>query len=82
MNLISYKITKIVQAKPRTYLLIENLTNSSLYISKNEFTDIQDYEKNSIVIKENGILELNPCLYQGSFYALCDVDSDIRVMEL
>lgn len=82
MILPSYQITKIAKAKPRVYLLIENLTDSSLYISKNEYTDTQDYTSNSIVIKKDGLFELNPCLYQGDFYGLCDIDSDVRVMEL
>lgn len=82
MNLISQKITKIVQGNPRAYLLIENLTDSNLYISDKEYPDIEDYTKNSVVIKLDGVLELNPCVYQGSFYAVCDVDSDIRVLEL
>lgn len=81
MNLISQRVTKIVQAKPRTYLLIQNLTNSILYISNREYPDIEDYTNNSIVIKENGILEINPCVYQGSYYGVCDIDSDIRVLE-
>lgn len=81
MNLISQRITKIVQAKPRTYILIENLTNSSLYISTREYVDIEDYTNNSIVLRENGVLEINPCLYQGSYYGVCDIDSDVRILE-
>lgn len=82
MNITSYTVTKIVKAKPRTYILIQNLTDSSLYISKHEFIDTNDYEHNSIVIKKNGLLEINPCVYQGDFYGLTDVDSDVRVLEL
>ena len=82
MIVISQQVQKIVQGKPRTYLLIENLTDSSLYISPNEYPNIEDYTNNSIVLKENGILELNPCVYQGSLYAVCDIDSDVRVLEL
>lgn len=82
MILRSQQVTKIVQAKPRTYILIENLTNSSLFISKNEYPDLEDYTNNSIVLRENGTLEINPCVYQGSFYGLTDIDSDIRVLEL
>lgn len=82
MNLISQQVTKIVQAKPRTYILIENLTDSSLYISNREYQDLQDYTKNSVCIKKDGILEINPCVYQGGFYAVTDIDSDVRVLEL
>lgn len=82
MILISQRVTKIVQAKPRTYLLIENLTDSTLYISNREYTDIEDYTRNSIVIKLDGTFELSPCMYQGSFYAVCDIESDVRVLEL
>lgn len=75
-------VQKIVQGKPRAYLLIENLTDSIVYVSAREYPDPQDYVKNSLVLKENGVLELNPCMYQGSFYAYSVTESDIRVMEL
>ena len=82
MILISQQVRKIVQEKPRSYLLIENLTDSSLYISNHEYTDLEDYVNNSVVIKQYGVFELNPCIYQGSFYAVCDINSDVRVLEL
>lgn len=82
MILPANKVTKIISAKPRSYLLIENLTDSTVYISKNEYSDTNDYSANSVAIKADGILEINPCIYQGCFYAYSATQSDIRVLEL
>lgn len=82
MLLPASKAVKIVSEKPRSYLLIENLTDSTVYISKHEYSDTNDYSANSIAIKADGILEINPCIYQGCFYAYSATESDIRVLEL
>ncbi len=75
-------VQKIVQGKPRSYLLIENLTNSTVYISNREYPDNGDYSNNSIAIKKDGLLEINPCVYQGDFFGFSTTESDIRVLEL
>lgn len=82
MILPANKAVKIVSAKPRNYLLIENLTDSTVYISKNEYPDTNDYSNNSVAIKKDGLLEINPCVYQGCFFAYSTAESDIRVLEL
>lgn len=82
MILSAGKVTKIVVTKPRSYILIENLTDSTVYLSKHEYPDVNDYSANSVGFKENGRLEINPCMYQGDFYAYSTTASDIRVLEL
>ena len=82
MKIKASTVQKIVQGKPRSYLLIENLTDSTVYISSREYPDKNDYSKNSIAIKLDGLLEINPCVYQGSFFAYSTTESDIRVLEL
>ena len=73
---------KIVQAKPRIYMLIGNLTNSTVYISKEEYSNTEDYVNNCFALKQNGLLEISPCGYMGSFYAYSTEESDLRVLEL
>jgi hypothetical protein len=84
MQLIANKPQKIIGSTnlKRTYLLIGNYTDSTVYISKDEYATIDDYTSNAFALKLNGIIELNPCLYQGSFYAYSTTTSDLRVLEL
>lgn len=82
MILSASKVTKIVTMKPRSYIWIQNLTDSTVYLSRHEFSDPNDYTGNSVAIKLDGFLEINPCVYQGEFYAYSTTESDIRVLEL
>ena len=82
MILTAEKIIKIVVAKPRSYLLVGNLTNSDVYISKNEHTDKENFIRNGFCIQLNGLVELNPCVYQGDFYAYSATASDLRILQL
>ena len=82
MILQANKVTKIVTSKVRVYLLVGNLSDTTVYISANEYPEVEDYLNNSFALKLNGILEINPCMYQGSFYAYTTEESDIRVLEL
>jgi len=82
MILHALKVVKIVSAKPRSYLLIQNLSASDVFISTHEYTEVQDYTNNSVALMLEGMLEINPCLYQGDIYAYSVDQSDIRVLEL
>ena len=82
MNLIAGRITKILPANQRVYMLIGNLSDTTIYLSRTEFADKEDYTQNSFALKHNGLLEINPCIYQGSMYAYTDETSDVRVLEL
>lgn len=84
MQLTANKPQKIIGSTnlKRTYLLIANYTDSTVYISKDEYATIDDYLNNAFALKLNGIIELNPCLYQGAFYAYSTTISDLRVLEL
>jgi len=75
-------VTKIVTAKPRSYLLIQNRTYSTLWFSRHEFSDTNDYIANSVEVIPNSDLVINPCIYQGDFYGYSTDKSDIRVLEL
>jgi hypothetical protein len=82
MIISANSVQKIVTGKARSYLLIENLTNSDVYLSSEEFPAGEDYLRNCVLLKQNGILELSPAVYQGPFYAYSSIESDIRVLEL
>lgn len=69
------------KAKDRTELKIANLSDTTLYISKDGRED--GFSDRAFPVKLNGVFELAEGVhcYKGNVYALVSASSDIRMWE-
>jgi len=79
---VTTKIVRIAKSNiDRTHLIIQNLTDSNLYLLPHESSEKEDYINNGACFKLNGLFE-DFGRFKGGIYGYADVESDIRVLDL